>query len=63
MRTLARRAGNRVELVPLRLPDACAALWLGFTGLDRIGYNQDWPQHEIGPGRARDRAPAARALR
>jgi hypothetical protein len=46
-RALAQRAGNRVELLPLRLPDACAALWLGFTGVDRIGYNQDWPQHEI----------------
>jgi hypothetical protein len=36
-----------VELVPMRLPAPCQALWLGCTGADRFGYNQDWPEHEI----------------
>jgi hypothetical protein len=39
--------GQRIEIVPVRLPDACACLWLGFTGLDRIGFNPDWPGHEL----------------
>jgi hypothetical protein len=41
------RAGCRVELVPMRLPAPCRALWLGYPSADRFGYNQDWPGHEV----------------
>jgi len=44
---LGRLLKGTVELVPLGLPMACSSLWLGFTGADRIGYNADWPEHEI----------------
>lgn len=45
--SVGRRAGSKVRLVPLQLPEACTALWLGTTGSDRVGYNGDWPVHEI----------------
>jgi hypothetical protein len=41
------QAGSTVELIPMRLPASCMDLWLGYTGVDRVGYNQDWPGHEI----------------
>jgi hypothetical protein len=41
------RAGRRVELVPMRLPAPCRALWVGYANTDRFGYNQDWPGHEV----------------
>jgi hypothetical protein len=44
---LSAMLGQRVEIVPIRLPEVCACLWLGFTGLDRIGFNPDWPGHEF----------------
>jgi len=44
---VGRRTRTKVQLLPLRLPQACPALWLGFTGADRLGYNTDWPAHEI----------------
>src|SRR5271154_5471625 len=47
IRNLSGMLGQRIEIVPMRLPDACACLWLGFTGLDRIGFNPDWPGHEL----------------
>jgi hypothetical protein len=47
MKNLSGILGQRVEIIPMRLPDACSSLWLGFTGLDRIGYNPDWPGHEL----------------
>jgi hypothetical protein len=46
--SLGRLLGSTVQLSPLRLPLACSSLWLGFTGADRVGYNPDWPDHEIG---------------
>ncbi len=36
-----------MELASLVLPSACPSLWLGCTGVDRIGYNANWPEHEI----------------
>jgi hypothetical protein len=50
MTNLSATLGQRTEIVPLRLPQACAGLWLGYTGLDRIGFNQGWPH----PARPRD---------
>jgi hypothetical protein len=49
MTNLSATLGQRTEIVPLRLPQTCACLWLGYTGLDRIGFNPDWP-HPAGPG-------------
>jgi hypothetical protein len=42
MKNLSGVLGQGVEIVPMRLPEVCACLWLGFTGLDRIGFNPDW---------------------
>jgi hypothetical protein len=42
-RELSTRLGSVVESAPVHLPPACACLWLGFTGIDRIDYNPDWP--------------------
>jgi hypothetical protein len=39
--------GSTVRIVPLQLPVDCTSVWLGFTGIDRIGCNIDWPEHEI----------------
>jgi hypothetical protein len=44
---LGRLLGGTVKMVPLGLPMACSSLWLGLRGADRIGYNADWPEHEI----------------
>ncbi len=44
---LGQLLGGTVELAPLVLPSACPSLWLGCTGADRIGYNANWPEHEI----------------
>jgi len=44
---VSRCTRSKVRLVPLQLPQACTALWLGDTGADRIGYNQEWPAHVI----------------
>jgi len=44
---VGRHTGSTVRLMPLRLPEACAALWLGYTGADHIGYNPDWPADAI----------------
>jgi hypothetical protein len=44
---MGRHTGSSVRLMPLRLPETCPALWLGDTGADRVGYNQDWPAHAI----------------
>jgi hypothetical protein len=49
MRDLCGVLGQGVEIVPMRLPEMCACLWLGFTGLDRIGFNPDWPGQELTP--------------
>ena len=45
--TVGRHTGSTVLLMPLRLPEACTALWLGYTGADHIGYNPDWPADAI----------------
>ena len=42
---VGRHTRSKMRLVPLRLPRTCTALWLGYTGADRVGYNQDWPAH------------------
>jgi hypothetical protein len=47
MKNLSVVLGQGVEIVPMRLPEVCACLWLGFTGLDRIGFNPDWPWQEL----------------
>lgn len=47
MKNLSGVLGQDVEIVPMRLPEVCACLWLGFTGLDRIGFNPDWPGQEL----------------
>jgi hypothetical protein len=47
MKDLSGVLGRGVEIVPMRLPEVCACLWLGFTGLDRIGFNPDWPGREL----------------
>ncbi len=47
MKNLSGVLGQDVEILPMRLPDVCACLWLGFTGLDRIGFNPDWPGQEL----------------
>jgi hypothetical protein len=47
MKNLSDVLAQRVEIVPMPLPEVCACLWLGFTGLDRIGFNPDWPGHEL----------------
>jgi hypothetical protein len=47
MENLAGMLGQNVEIAPMHLPEACACLWLGCTGLDRIGFNPDWPGHEL----------------
>src|ERR1700677_5123582 len=44
---LGRLIGGTVRMVAVQLPAPCTAVWLGCTGSDRIGYNQDWPEHEI----------------
>jgi len=44
---LGKFLGSTVRIVPLRLPVGCASVWLGFTGVDRIGCNTGWPGHEI----------------
>lgn len=47
LKRLSEALGRRVDIVPMRLPDVCACLWLGFTGLDQLGFNPDWPGHEL----------------
>ena len=47
IKDLSDMLGQRVEIIPMRLPAACTCLWLGFTGLDRIGFNAEWPGHEF----------------
>jgi hypothetical protein len=47
MKNLSATLGQRVQIVPMCLPDVCACLWLGFAGLDRIWFNPDWPGHEL----------------
>jgi hypothetical protein len=47
LKNLSGVLGQRVEIVPMRLPEVCISLWLGFTGLDRVGFNPDWPGHEL----------------
>jgi hypothetical protein len=44
---MGRHTGSSMRLMPLRLPEACPALWLGDIGADRVGYNQDWPAHVL----------------
>ncbi|HXL95693.1 MAG TPA: hypothetical protein VN969_42780 [Streptosporangiaceae bacterium] len=47
MEKLSGMLGQGVEIVPMHLPEVCACLWLGCTGLDRIGFNPDWPGHDL----------------
>jgi hypothetical protein len=47
MANLSGMLGQNVEIVPMHLPEVCACLWLGCTGLDRIGWNPEWPGHEL----------------
>lgn len=39
--TLRDAAGQEVRLVPMDLPSICSAIWIGDTGFDWIGYNQN----------------------
>jgi hypothetical protein len=47
MNNLRALLGQEVEIVPMHLPGPCSSLWLGFTGVDRIGFNPDWPGQEV----------------
>lgn len=44
---LERYLGQSVELVRMRMPSAVACIWLGFPGLDRLGYNSEWSMPSI----------------
>jgi hypothetical protein len=42
-KSLANRLGTDVQIVPGRLPGACASLWAGLVQADRIEFNPRWP--------------------
>jgi hypothetical protein len=39
--------GNDVQIVAMRLPFGCAALWTGLTAADRFAFNLYWPVRAV----------------
>lgn len=39
--------GNDVQIVAMRLPFGCAALWTGMTATDRFAFNLYWPVRAV----------------